>query len=344
MADGKSGWYYFETAVHGILSGGVKMGIGDKRSAAIFLLAVFLSGSCRITNTTRAPDSPFLVVLGIAQDGGYPHPGCEKECCRPAWGNPALGKMVACLGLVDPADSCFWLVEATPDFGRQLHPLQQLAPEGSRLAGIIVTHAHIGHYTGLMYLGREAMGTRDVPVYVLPRMARFLSENGPWDQLVRLKNIKLVEIQAGSTAHLNEHFWIKPLLVPHRDEYSETAGLIIGSGSSKVLFVPDIDKWERWSLPVDSLVRETDLAFLDGTFFAASEIPGRDLSEIPHPLVQESIARFEKLPRDARARIHFIHLNHSNPLLWQRGEAAERVRKAGLHIARENEIFPLGGD
>ena len=36
-----------------------------------------------------AGESPYVVVLGITQDGGYPQAGCKKECCRDAWKDPA---------------------------------------------------------------------------------------------------------------------------------------------------------------------------------------------------------------------------------------------------------------
>ncbi|MEK7254610.1 MAG: MBL fold metallo-hydrolase [Bacteroidota bacterium] len=127
---------------------------------------------------------PFVLVLGIAQDAGFPQAGCQKDCCRAAWRQPQKRRMVSCLALVDPAAGEAWLFDATPDFPEQLHRLENVLPQKPvRLAGIFLTHAHVGHYSGLMHLGREAMNAKATPVYAMPRMRSFLSQNAPWNLL-----------------------------------------------------------------------------------------------------------------------------------------------------------------
>ena len=49
----------------------------------------------------------------------------------------------------------------------------------------------MGHYSGLLFLGKEALGGQSVPVFALPRMRQFLRNNGPWEQLISEKNIAL---------------------------------------------------------------------------------------------------------------------------------------------------------
>jgi pyrroloquinoline quinone biosynthesis protein B len=218
--------------------------------------------------------------------------------------------------------------------------MQAEAP-GCTLAGVFLTHAHIGHYTGLMHLGREVMGARGVPVHAMPRMRAFLEGNGPWDQLVRLDNVSIVPLAADSATALSPRLSVTPFRVPHRDEYSETVGFVIEGPSRRVAFLPDIDKWDRWERPVEDLIRSVDAAYLDATFFDGAELPGRDIREIPHPLIVESLERFKGLAGDARARVRFIHLNHTNPALDPEGEAARRVRAAGCAIAAEGETFGL---
>src|SRR5207253_749477 len=120
-----------------------------------------------------------------------------------------------------------WLIDATPDFPSQLRTLDEAAPRAANaplLDGILLTHAHIGHYLGLAQLGREVLGAHAIRVYAMPRMRAFLEANGPWDQLVRLHNIELTPLTAGVEVALNERIAITPLVVPHRDEYSETVG------------------------------------------------------------------------------------------------------------------------
>ena len=63
---------------------------------------------------------PYIVVLGTSQDGGYPHLGCEKECCDAAWSNPELSRNVVSLALADPETLKWYLFEATPDIKKQI--------------------------------------------------------------------------------------------------------------------------------------------------------------------------------------------------------------------------------
>ena len=306
--------------------------------------------ACRSTTpgTTASgvavPDStPYLVVLGIAQDAGFPQANCQKECCVPAWTDPGRRRFVSCLGLVDPKSGSRWLFDATPDFPDQLHLLDTLDPRtAGTISGIFLTHAHIGHYTGLMHLGREAMGAQQIPVYAMPRMDTFLRTNGPWDQLVRLENIQLESLNAGVPVVLNEKIQVRPILVPHRDEYSETVGFYLITSQKKILYIPDIDKWNRWDQHLPALLEDVDLAFLDGTFFANGEIPNRDMSEIPHPFIMETIDLLSDLPAESKQKIYFIHLNHTNPTLQPGSSARQTVQAAGMHLATQGQIINLG--
>jgi pyrroloquinoline quinone biosynthesis protein B len=281
-------------------------------------------------------------VLGIAQDGGYPQAGCRRDCCAAAWRDSSQRRGVSCVALLDPASGQRWMLDATPDFRRQLRMLDEMAPPTNvpGLDGILLTHAHIGHYTGLMHLGREVLGGSKIPVYAMPRMSRFLTSNGPWDQLVRLENIELCPLDADRVLALNPRLTITPLLVPHRDEYSETVGFRIDGPRHSVLYIPDIDKWERWDRDIEQLVADVDAAFLDGTFFADGEI-GRSMAEIPHPFIVESMRRFESLPPEHRAKIHFIHMNHTNPALRAKTDARRQVERAGFRIAKVGDRVEL---
>lgn len=301
------------------------------------LISVHLS-SCQ--SPEPIPESPFLMVLGIAQDAGFPQADCKKACCKAVWEGKESPKMVSCLALVDPQSHQFWLFDATPDFKYQLQKVKDLFP-GIQLSGIFLTHAHIGHYTGLMQLGREVMGSRQMSVFAMPRMKTFLETNGPWSQLVALKNIEIQPLQADSAIVLNKKFQITPLLVPHRDEYSETVGFSIKVNEKKALFIPDIDKWRLWDRSIEEQIQSHDIAFLDGTFYENGEIPGRDMSEIPHPFIVESLETFQSLPAKEKSKIHFIHFNHTNPVLQRNSEARQNVLREEFQLAEEGMIFNL---
>ena len=294
------------------------------------------------TDATR----PFITVLGIAQDAGYPQAGCRKDCCREAWTLLELRRRVTALSVTDPATRQTWLIDCTPDFPDQLRSIQKLtsgepAASASSVSGIFLTHAHIGHYSGLIHLGREVMGTQQVPVWAMPRMKKFLSSNGPWSQLVKLDNIRLSPLQDGRTVRLNDRLSMTPFIVPHRDEFSETVGFRISSQQKSAIFIPDIDKWSRWDRPVEDLIRASDVAYLDGTFYANGEIPGRDMSQIPHPFIEESLSRFSKLESGERNKVRFIHLNHTNPALKGDSAARRQIESVGCHVARQDETFEL---
>jgi pyrroloquinoline quinone biosynthesis protein B len=192
-----------------------------------------------------------------------------------------------------------------------------------------------------MQLGREAMGAKDIPVWAMPRLDSFLQNNGPWSQLVKLNNIRINRLKDDSVITLNSTFKISPLRVPHRDEYSETVGFIIQSDKSKVLFIPDIDKWDKWERDIADEIKKVDIALLDGTFYQNGELPGRDMSEVPHPFVEESLQRFSSLTSAERAKIIFIHFNHTNPLLREKSGEKVKVKAEGFGVAEEGMIIEL---
>ena len=274
-----------------------------------------------------------LVVLGTAQDAGAPQIACKKECCKPLW-ESGESEAVVSLGLIDATNQKHYLFEATPNITQQLQDLNSIAGDSSSFEGVFLTHAHMGHYSGLLFLGKEALGGQSVPVYALPKMRQFLSNNGQWEQLVSEKNIALRPLVASKEEKISHKIEVRPIQVPHRDEYSETVGYLIKGPHKTALFIPDIDKWERWDTAIESLIQKVDYALLDATFFDGNELPNRDMAKIPHPSVTESLARFDSLVSREKAKIYFIHFNHTNPLLKVNSQASKEVLTKGYHIAR----------
>jgi pyrroloquinoline quinone biosynthesis protein B len=283
--------------------------------------------------STAADEPPYLYVLGVAQDAGFPQAGCYKPHCMPGWEKPETKIGATSLALVDPASKKKYIFEATPDFPEQLFMLEQEAPTDEfELSGIFITHAHIGHYTGLMYLGREVIGADQMPVYVMPKMKRYLTNNGPWSQLIDLNNIELMTLNNRSVVELS-NLKVMPFIVPHRDEFSETVGFSIKGPNKTALFIPDINKWSQWERDIADQVQASDYALIDATFFNNGELPGRDMSKIPHPLVTETMDALSNLSKEHRAKVWFIHMNHTNPLLNLNSEQAKTVRAQGYNIA-----------
>ena len=298
-----------------------------------------------------------LVVLGVAQDGGIPQVNVQDD---PAWEDESLRRRVVSLGVVNHVDGTRYMFEATPDFREQLHDLNEIAGTEGAPDGIFLTHAHIGHYTGLMFLGFESMSAEDVPVYALPSMVDFLQSHAPWEQLVDYENIAPRELYGeqnipdrglgilDSTLFLSGiplgqgdlETSVRIFEVPHRREYAGTAGYQIAGPNRSVVFIPDIDSWEEWAeqgVAVDNVVIDNDLIYIDATFFDNNELPGRDMSAIPHPRVSETMDLFQDYPAEIRQRIRFIHYNHTNPIRYPDSEQAQEVRQRGYRIAEEGE-------
>ena len=277
--------------------------------------------------------SEYIYILGNTQDAGLPHIGCEHPFCEDNF-NVYEDHYTTSIAVVNSDLKKYILFEATPDITFQLNNLKKnifyefLLPES-----IYITHAHMGHYTGLMYFGREALGSKDLLVRVLPRMSNFLQNNGPWSQLVDINNIKIEEINFESSTNELSNIIVTPVQVPHRDEYSETAGYIIEGKNKKALFIPDIDKWEKWDRDLSQLAKEFDFLLIDATFYDSKEI-NRDISEIPHPLVTETIDLLSGLNIENRSKVYFIHMNHTNMMLDPDSELSKLVTSKGFNIAR----------
>ncbi len=297
------------------------------KSAAIVLLAAIAAAA------KLSPSPVEAIVLGVAQDGGVPHLGCSQDLCQRARRDPALRRSVASLGLIDCSAGKRFVIDATPNFGIQVDRL------GGIPDAILLTHAHIGHFLGLAQLGREVLNARRVPVYCTPSMSRFLRENRPWSRLVATENIEIREIEPGVEFELTAQLHATAIRVPHRDEDSDTVAFLIRGPSRKLLWLPDIDKWEKWDRRIEDVVRSVDVAFLDGTFFSASEIPGRSIADIPHPLVPETIERLAPAAVPP-GRVCFVHLNHTNRLYWDKAAVASLARR-GFCVAREGDRRPL---
>jgi pyrroloquinoline quinone biosynthesis protein B len=267
------------------------------RAAALFLLSTLA-----VSIPGQSSDWQ-LIVLGIAQDAGIPHLNCQQSLCTTIRAGKRRPEKVSSLGLIDRVSGRAYLFDATPDFNAQVDALTGGRPPD----GIFLTHAHMGHYTGLMYLGRESIGARGVPVYATTRMTQFLSANGPWSQLMTLGNIEPRPLEYDRHVTLPGNVRVTAFRVPHRDEFSDTVGFRIDGPRQSAVFIPDIDRWEKWDRSIRDLAQHVDLAFVDGTFASPTEV-NRNIEEIPHPMM----GRTRELLKGTRARLWFIHINHTN--------------------------------
>lgn len=310
-----------------------------------FFFAITLFSCIQKKEATSKIKSPklhqYITVLGTAQDGGFPHIGCQKDCCKNYYNGTYKKQKVVSLGLIDQINKQKWLFDASPDMHTQLANLEQYHLKSETIIdGIFLTHAHIGHYTGLMYLGREALGKQNTKVYAMPKMKAFLEKNGPWSQLVHLKNIVIQNLQHDSTIVLNNTLKVTPFLVPHRDEFSETVGYKIEGSKKSALFIPDIDKWHKWKRSIIDEVKKVDYAFLDATFLNQKEVK-RAMTEVPHPFIQETTDLFKNESTETKNKVIFIHFNHTNPALQESSQERKQLEKLGFKFASEGKNYEL---
>ena len=225
------------------------------------------------------------MVLGSAQDGGYPHIGCRKECCKSIWLDLSKRRLVASFAIIDTSFNCCWIIDASPDIRYQLNMISDFLniPETPEIKGIFLTHAHTGHYSGLLDLGKEALNLSNVPLYVMPEMSDFIKANKAFNFLISSKNIYLEVIKENQIINLVGNVSISSFLVPHRNEMSETVGYKVKSNQKSIIYLPDIDSWEKWSKNINDIVNDNNYLFIDGTFYTKSEILNRDINTIPHP-------------------------------------------------------------
>lgn len=276
-----------------------------------------------------------IKILGVVQDGGLPHLGSNKLCCD----ETEQKRYVTSIILINNENNESYLFDASPDINKQLNFMGDRIKKD--LKGIFLTHAHIGHYTGLMYFGREALNSKSINVYAMPRMKKFLEQNGPWSQLVSLQNISITEIDNNVKISIDSNVTIQPIEVPHRAEFSETVGYKIYGPNKKVLFIPDIDKWYLWEESIIDEIKQVDYALIDATFYDSKEVNYRDLSEIPHPFVVESMELFDSIQDEEKNKIFFIHLNHTNPLLDNESDQYKFVKGSGYNVAVEGMKLDL---
>ena len=286
---------------------------------------------------------PFIIILGTAQDGGIPHCGCKKSCCAESWINTRAQKYASCLGIIDPISMSVWLVDITLDFKYQLNMLANLwlfkegAPD---IKGIFITHGHVGHYSGLLFLEKAIMNSKDISVYAMTKMRHMLESNRPWKDLITNRNIKLFSLSDDKKIRLNDNILLTPFLVQHRDEYTETVGFIISGPRKKVLYIPDIDSWKGFK-QIDDMIRDYDFALIDGTFFDIGELPNRNIKEVPHPFISCSLIKFNGLSQKDKSKIRFIHLNHTNPVLKTKSKQSKFVHLRNFTIASQGDIIKI---
>ena len=136
--------------------------------------------------------------------------------------------------------------------------------------GVLLTHAHIGHYLGLAHLGFESLNTKEHPRLGLAAHGRLPARERPLEPARPAGEHRPARVPPGQPFDLEAGISIKPIQVPHRDEYSDTMAFLVRGPRKTLLYVPDTDTWKAWTKPLTDVLRDekVDVALLDGTFYS----------------------------------------------------------------------------
>ena len=277
------------------------------------------------------------MILGIAQDGGVPHPGCNCNTCKFYWDNEIVLSPTS-LAIIDQKQ--FHLIDVTRNLDRQLRKV------GDRnVTDIWLTHGHIGHVDGIGLFGKEVMNKKNVRLHASKSMIELILNTPKWKKLVEDNILIPIQFNSNESIQISEHLVITPIRVPHRDELTDTHAFMINGPEKSLLYLPDHDSWEETLHMVqqNSVIEWFDslgieIVFLDGTFWSKNELSRQ--TDVPHPPVVDSLERLGNL-NGKELEVFFIHLNHTNPLLIPNSDEVKQLLDSGCKIAVEGQQFLL---
>jgi len=214
---------------------------------------------------------------------------------------------------------------------------------GIRPDSVCLTHAHLGHIDGLGQFGTEAMGMDGVPLFASSSVIGAIERRGVASPF----ECRAVEHGVGFQPSEGCGFEYALVPVPHRAEESDTHAVVIRGPEDSVLFLPDHDDWSQTlGMHGADSIRDwfsglgVGIALIDGTFWDASELPEREISQIPHPMIAETLDRLGER-RQGDPEIRFVHMNHSNPVLDEASEESGRVEALGWSVAEQCSVLRL---
>jgi pyrroloquinoline quinone biosynthesis protein B len=278
-----------------------------------------------------------IQVLGTMQNGGIPQFGCRCKNCLTAHHQIDYKRYVASIAISGSKKT--FLVDATPNINKQLFIIKNSIPHqfliNNIIDGIIITHLHIGHYIGLLYLGREAASTKNIPVYVTPEVKIFFLSNKPFSYLIERKQIDLYDFIVSKSYSMDKDLIITPFEVIHRNEDGNTIGLEIENTNTrkKIIYIPDID---MLTPKIKEKIIKVDYVIFDGTFYSNNEIPNQN--EVPHPTMKSIIKEFGSRPEK---NFYFTHMNHSNPTVNPDSNEIKQLKELGYNITKEGQIIQI---
>tara|TARA_Y100000589_G_scaffold37950_1_gene31738 strand:+ start:20984 stop:21829 length:846 start_codon:yes stop_codon:yes gene_type:complete len=278
-----------------------------------------------------------VVLLGIAQDGGRPQPGCSKPCCIGL--SPAEHSYPTSLGIIE--QNKLHIIDVTRHLGDQLQYLDNRIP-----SDVWLTHAHFGHVDGLGLFGRETINARGINLHVSQQMIELIELTPHW-KIMLDQGVFVVNEIRDSQPKESDEFTMVPLQVPHRNELSDMHAFVLRGPNKSLLYLPDHDTWnETLSMHNAETIRQflsdlaIDIALIDGTFWSNNELKSRSQDVVPHPPIKQTLEMLG-YKQQGDPDIFFFHLNHTNPVYDEWSEEHTQVVEMGWKIGKQGMKFKL---
>jgi pyrroloquinoline quinone biosynthesis protein B len=305
------------------------------------------------------PELVKVRVLGSAAGGGFPQWNCGCGNCRAARAGAADVRPRTQESIAISADGTSWFViNVSPEIRSQIESFEGLWPRGDRhspIAGLVLTNGDLDHCLGLLSL-RES---HPLVVYATEAVRAGFSEgNVLYRTLERFPGqITWRALEIGQERPLGEGAeGLQVTAVPAPGKLplhleglrpasrEDSVGLVIRDPSSgrRVAYLSGV---AGPSPEIERAVAGADVVFFDGTFWSSDELIAAGLGtrraeEMAHWPVggrEGSLAFLSGL----RGRRIYIHINNTNPILREQGEARRAVEAGGVEVAADGMELEL---
>ncbi len=241
----------------------------------------------------------------------------------------------------------WFLVNASPDARQQLEALapgQISALRAPPVAGVLLTDAEIDHTAGLLLLREAAAPVR---VFGAAGVERALRDGFPvLEILERYCGLEWRTLEPERVTPLDSSsLTVEPFAVggdaPRYLDGSgvelEASGFVFRDGVSGgvATYVPGLARLDDSTL---DRFAASDLVLVDGTFWRDDELPGlgfstRSARDMGHLPLSGPGGTLEALAGLDRPRKALVHINNTNPILFEDSPERDAVLRAGVEVA-----------
>lgn len=290
-----------------------------------------------------------VIVLGSAQDGGFPQWDCNCVNCQLSRSGELRFRLRSSLALEDDLGNII-ILDASPDLKHQVDVIGSSRQRIGRICSdrvspidaILITHAHWGHVMGLLEFSAGA--SFEVPVYCSPSVSSIIYASPVFRSLIDGDFIRIMEFKDNIPLEIvnyrgqKTYFKLEAFKVPHREDFTDTYGFKIFHKSSSITYIPDIKVLDE---EIIRKIDDTDFLFFEGTFYWDDELwrvskIKRTSKELGHIPIVESLLILRELEIDMK---YYIHLNHTNPVLRSGSDERRSVEDAGIKIVDDGLVI-----